>query len=218
MNETERLTMMLLGDGTSYQRMLAQAQTQTQTATNSMVRSLSSLSGGLGGATAMFGMMGTSILGVLGIASAFSAVKSAFSLAAEFEQNEIAFSTMLQSAEKGKTLVKELQKFASVTPMTTQDLLRASQTLLQFGKSAGVMEKNVVPLLKTIGDVTGGNSQKFQMMSLAFGQMLGTGRLMGQDMNQMINAGFNPMQEMARITGKSTAELMKMREQRRKPG
>lgn len=212
MNEQERLTMMLIGDGTSYQNMLNQAQVQTSAAANRMTSSLNSVSSGIGQASSMFGMLGASVMGMLGIATTFQAVKSSFSLAAEFEQNEIAFGTMLQSAEKGKALVKELQNFASVTPMTTRDLLQASRTLLQFGKSAGVAETNVVPLLKTIGDVTGGNSQKFQMMSLAFGQMLGTGRLMGQDLNQMINAGFNPMQELAKITGKTSAQLMDMKE------
>lgn len=212
MNETERMTMQLIGDGTSYQRMLTQAQASTQQATSRMTSSLGSISAGVNQAQGMFMGLGSSVMGMLGVASAFQAVKTSFSLAAEFEQNEIAFSTMLQSAEKGKALVGELQKFASVTPMTTRDLLQASRTLLQFGKSAGVAETNVIPLMKAIGDVTGGNSQKFQMMSLAFGQMLGTGRLMGQDLNQMINAGFNPMQELAKITGKTSAELMDMKE------
>ena len=52
-----------------------------------------------------------------------------------------------------------------------------------------------------------GNNSRFQLLSLAFSQMSATGRLMGQDLNQMINAGFNPLQEIAKKTGKSIGEL-----------
>lgn len=52
-----------------------------------------------------------------------------------------------------------------------------------------------------------GNASRFQLLSLAFSQMSATGRLMGQDLNQMINAGFNPLQEISKKTGKSIGEL-----------
>ncbi len=61
--------------------------------------------------------------------------------------------------------------------------------------------------LQAIGDVSMGNTQKFNSLTLAFSQMSAAGKLMGQDLNQMINAGFNPLQMIAEKTGKSIATL-----------
>ena len=58
-----------------------------------------------------------------------------------------------------------------------------------------------------------GNNEKFSSMTLAFAQMSAAGRLMGQDLNQMINAGFNPLQVISEKTGKSIAVLKKEMEQ-----
>ena len=61
--------------------------------------------------------------------------------------------------------------------------------------------------LQAIGDVSMGDTQRFNSLTLAFSQMSAAGKLMGQDLNQMINAGFNPLQIMADKTGKSIAAL-----------
>ena len=63
-----------------------------------------------------------------------------------------------------------------------------------------------------LGDATGGKAQNLLQMSLAFGQMASTGRLMGQDLLQMINAGFNPLKEISRTTGEDVIELKKKME------
>ena len=85
----------------------------------------------------------------------------------------------------------------------------AAQTLLGFNVDA----EKVLPTLKSIGDITMGNNEKFSSMTLAFAQMSAAGRLMGQDLNQMINAGFNPLQVISEKTGKSIAVLKKEMEQ-----
>ena len=54
-----------------------------------------------------------------------------------------------------------------------------------------------------------GDSGKMQSLSLAFAQMSSTGKLTGQDLMQMVNAGFNPLQEISKQTGKSVADLKK---------
>lgn len=66
-----------------------------------------------------------------------------------------------------------------------------------------------IPIIKSIGDISMGDSQKFGSLTLAFSQMSAAGRLMGQDLNQMINAGFNPLQVISEKTGKSIAQLKK---------
>ena len=97
----------------------------------------------------------------------------------------------------------DIRKFAATTPMQLNDLASGAQTLLGFNIEA----EKVMPTLKALGDISMGDSQKFQSLTLAFAQMSSTGKLMGQDLLQMINAGFNPLVQIAERTGKSVAEL-----------
>lgn len=87
--------------------------------------------------------------------------------------------------------------------MTLEPLAKGAQTLLGFGVAA----EKVMPILKQIGDISMGNADRFQSLVLAFAQASANGKLMGQDLLQMINAGFNPLNQMSKDTGKSIAEL-----------
>ena len=142
-------------------------------------------------------------LGALGIGISAAKIvdigKQALKASSDFEQAGVSFSVMLGDAKKAKRLVNDLQNMANVTPFETQDLLDASKTLLNFGISA----KEVIPDLQMLGDIAGGDKQRMASLTLAFSQMSSAGRLMGQDLLQMINAGFNPLEEIARKTGKS---------------
>lgn len=142
-------------------------------------------------------------LGALGIGISAAKIvnigKQALKASSDFEQAEVSFTVMLGDAKKAKRLVNDLQNMANVTPFETQDLLDASKTLLNFGISA----KEVMPDLQMLGDIAGGDKQRMASLTLAFSQMSSAGRLMGQDLLQMINAGFNPLEEIARKTGKS---------------
>ena len=64
-----------------------------------------------------------------------------------------------------------------------------------------------MPMLRAIGDISMGDTQKLQSLTLAFAQMSSTGKLMGQDLLQMINAGFNPLSVISEKTGKSIGVL-----------
>lgn len=129
----------------------------------------------------------------------------AIKASSDFEQAGVQFGVMLGDAKKAKQLVNEIQDMANVTPFETQDLLDASKTLLNFG----INVKEVLPDLRMLGDIAGGDRQRMQSLTLAFSQMSSAGKLMGQDLLQMINAGFNPLEQMARTTGKSIAVLKK---------
>lgn len=129
--------------------------------------------------------------------------KSALKASSDFEQANVQFGVMLASTEKASKLVNELQNMANVTPFETQDLLDASKVLLNFGTNL----EEILPDLQMLGDISGGNKEKMRSMTLAFSQMSSAGRLMGQDLLQMINAGFNPLQQISEKTGKSMAEL-----------
>jgi tape measure domain-containing protein len=121
----------------------------------------------------------------------------------EFQSIELSFSTLLGDAQKGKKLFADITQFATSTPMLEKDLAKGAQTLLGFNIEA----EKVMPILKQIGDISMGDSQKFESLTLAFAQASSTGKLMGQDLLQMINAGFNPLVEISRTTGKSISEL-----------
>jgi len=129
--------------------------------------------------------------------------------AADMEMNQAAFETMLGSAEKAKTMLADLADFAAKTPFQLPDLANASKIMLSFGISADKVMDN----LKMLGDASGGSAEKLKSMTLAFSQIQSTGRLMGQDLLQLINAGFNPLQIISEKTGKTMGELKKEMEQ-----
>lgn len=124
-------------------------------------------------------------------------------LRGEVESLEVSFNTLLGSEKKGAAMLSQIREFAVNTPMMLNDLAKGAQTMLAFN----IAEEKVMPMLKALGDVSMGDAQKFNSLTLAFSQMSATGKLMGQDLLQMINAGFNPLSIISEKTGKSIGEL-----------
>jgi tape measure domain-containing protein len=131
--------------------------------------------------------------------------KSALQTSAQMEQISVSFEVFTGSAETAKIMLGQLKDQAIKSPMQFQDITKGAQTLLGYGLTAS----QVIPITKMLGDVSGGNADKFSRLSLAFGQVNAAGRLMGQEARQMINAGFNPLQAIADKTGVSMAVLTK---------
>lgn len=150
----------------------------------------------------------TTIGGVLGGAALGISIKSmgdfAINASKKFEQAQISFSKMLQSEKDGQRLINDIQDLANATPMTSDSLANNARLLLNFN---AVAKDEVIPTLKMLGDITGGDQARMDSLTLAFAQSASAGRLMGQDLLQMINAGFNPLQIMSEKTGKSIAQL-----------
>ena len=121
----------------------------------------------------------------------------------EIEALEISFETLLGSKDKADALFSSIRDFAVSTPMTMNALASGAQTLLGFGIEAD----KVMPILQQIGDISMGDANKFNSLTLAFAQASSAGKLAGQDFLQMVNAGFNPLNEMAKTTGKSIKQL-----------
>lgn len=122
---------------------------------------------------------------------------------AEIQALEVSFRTLLGSQQASAALMSQMNEFAAATPLMIDDLAKAAQTMLGFNVAAD----EVMPMLKAIGDISMGDSQKFQSLALSFSQMSSVGKLMGQDLLQMINAGFSPLAVMSEKTGKSIGEL-----------
>jgi tape measure domain-containing protein len=151
--------------------------------------------------------VGLAFQGISAIGSVFRGIGGGATglvqLAADAEQTAVSFEVMLGSAEQSTSMLAQMRQFAASTPMETKDITEAGKTLLQFGVDA----QNVMPLLRMLGDVSGGNADRFKSLSLAFGQVSASGRLQGQDLLQMINSGFNPLKVISEQTGESMADL-----------
>lgn len=129
--------------------------------------------------------------------------KTMFSWATGMEQTQIAFQTLTQSVEVGNKLFEDIAKFANVTPFSNSALQKSAETMLSFGINA----ERIMPNLQMLGDVAGGDADKMRSLTLAFSQMSSAGKLMGQDLLQFVNAGFNPLNVIAQQTGKSMSDL-----------
>lgn len=117
----------------------------------------------------------------------------------EFQDAEMRLQTMLGSAEKGTEMFNKIVEMGAKTPFEARDLLNATNTMLGFG----VAQERVLPLMMQLGDISAGNRERFQQLALAFSQVSAAGKLQGQDLLQMINAGFNPLEQIAKRTGKT---------------
>lgn len=141
-----------------------------------------------------------SIRNVVGAMALFQGVKSIVKMGADLEQSKISFDVLLGSAQKAKIMLDGINKFANDTPYENKGLIDNAKMMLSFGTSA----EKILPNLKMLGDIAMGDANKMSSLTLAFSQMSSAGKLQGQDLLQMINAGFNPLQIMAQNLAKST--------------
>lgn len=146
---------------------------------------------------------GALVASTFAVSGARDFISNMISVRQSIEQSEAALTSFLGSKEKADQMMESFKQMAATTPIDLETLSSSTQTMLGFGVSAETAGK----MMHVLGDISGGNTQKFQSLSLAFSQMSAAGRLMGQDLLQMINAGFNPLTEISRQTGKSMAEL-----------
>ncbi|MBO7203273.1 MAG: tape measure protein [Paludibacteraceae bacterium] len=109
------------------------------------------------------------------------------------------------NAEAAEAMYERISEYGKVTPYDKAGLIEAQRTMMSFG----IEGEKAFETLKQIGDIAMGDSGKMQSLALAFAQMSSTGKLTGQDLMQMVNAGFNPLQEISKQTGKSVADLKK---------
>lgn len=107
------------------------------------------------------------------------------------------------NAEAAKEMYDRISEYGKVTPYDKAGLIQAQSTMMSFGMEG----ERAFEVLRQIGDIAMGDSGKMQSLSLAFAQVSSAGKLSGQDLMQMINAGFNPLNEISKLTGKSMQEL-----------
>lgn len=116
------------------------------------------------------------------------------------------FTTMLGgSSEAANGMVGSLQKLASATPLAMSDLADGAQTLLAFGVSSD----DVSGTLQRLGDISLGNADKMQSLARAYGKATAQGKLTGETVQMMIDAGWNPLIDICDQTGESMEDVQK---------
>lgn len=126
--------------------------------------------------------------------------------AAQMRQYEIAFQTMLKSAEAGTQMLRDLQQFAAETPFDVPGVVSAGQQLMAFGFKA----EEIIPMLTNLGDAASGlglGTEGVSRLAYALGQMQTSGKLNAQDMMQLTSAGIAAWDMLAQAAGKTVAEM-----------
>ena len=124
-------------------------------------------------------------------------------LGMQAEKTATAFNVLVGSESKAAKMLGEINEYADKTLWDRSSTQEAAKTMLGFGVST----ESVVKDLKMLGDVAMGDKNKLQQLALVFGQISAAGKLQGQDLLQLINAGYNPLLDISALTGKSVAKL-----------
>ena len=157
-------------------------------------------------------MMALAVLPAMLGAVATGAVMMGIGLASSLEQSQIGFTTMLGSAEKAKSFLNDLQKFAKETPFSFKGLVASTQQLIAMGFSA----EEALPMLRAIGDTAAGlGAGEFgiQRITRALGQMRAKGKISAEEMRQLAEMGVPAWEILATAIGVTIPKAMKMAEQ-----
>lgn len=148
-------------------------------------------------------------VGVAAVGAASTAIvalgKIGLDYNSQMEQYTTNFTTMLGSQQDAVKKVDELKKFAASTPLSMDDLAKGTQTLLAFG----VESENSTKILRQLGDIALGNADKMQRLSTAFGKATAAGKVTGDTVQQMIDAGWNPLIQISKAAGETMEQTQK---------
>lgn len=153
----------------------------------------------------LFGMSKTAIGGFAAAGAVIGSLKAFSDLRSQLVRLEIQFGSTAVAAQK----FSEIRQLAAQTPLETRDLMSAATSLAQYGFTA----QEVVPALKQLAEISAGDAMRMEGLSRAFAQVKAAGRLMGQEVLQFVNSGFNPLAEISRVTGIEMARLKKLMEE-----
>lgn len=152
----------------------------------------------------MPGFMGYAATALVGY-EAVNQAKQSVSAYADLEATITTLEVVYGDAAKAAKDFAKFRSMAAVSPLETRDFANAAKIMAQYG----VEVDGIVEHLGRISEVAAGSSDRMYSLSLAFGQVKANGRLMGQEVLQMVNAGFNPLAEISRTTGRSVQDLRK---------
>jgi len=146
------------------------------------------------------------LLGPTAIAGGFAKIlKDSSEAAANFENMKSQFELFTGSVQESKELIDDLRKIAIRSPLELSDISDGARSLLTYGVAA----KEVAGITDQLSEVAAGNAERFGRLSYAFGQISSLGRLMGTELRQLTEAGFNPLESIAKRTGRTMMQLKK---------
>jgi tape measure domain-containing protein len=182
---------------------------QTAGITDSKIRGVDSATRSANGSSSRWagtlGSLKTMIVGA-GIAfAAWGAIKTVAQKGVELEQLKVKFEVLTGSVENATKLYNELTAYANFTPYSNDSINKGAEMMLGFG----IAQEEIMSNMKMLGDIAMGSETRLSGLSLVFSQIKSTGRLMGQDLLQLINQGFNPLTVISDQTGISMLELKK---------
>ncbi|NCB47709.1 hypothetical protein EOM81_11915, partial [bacterium] len=152
------------------------------------------------------GIMAGAVVGA-GIAKKiFDIGKASIKAAADMETQTVAFTTMLGSADKAQSLIKQVSQFAASTPFQLTELIDASKKLVAFG----VNSENVTSTLRKLGDVSAGLSIPIGELSEIYGKSMVQGNIFAEDLNQLAGRGIPIFKELAKVMGVNASEIKKL--------
>lgn len=122
---------------------------------------------------------------------------------ASIESYQTSFEVMTGSAEKAAEVIEQLKKVGAETPFELPELADTTQLLMNYGFTAD----EALDKMMMLGDISQGSADKMSRIAMAYGQMSSAGKVSLEDVKQMIEAGFNPLQEISESTGESMESL-----------
>lgn len=194
----EKLSVKITADAENYNVNIDIAEKKTEKFNSTVSRMSSKLKNGLAAGAKAAGVA----IGV--VASSLSdALVAGVKYNAEIEQYQTSFEVMTGSADKAAAAMNKLVDLGATTPFETSDLANVTQLLMNYGFTAD----DAIDKMTMLGDISQGSADKMQRIAMAYGQMSSAGKVQLEDVKQMIEAGFNPLQEISDSTGESMASL-----------
>lgn len=124
----------------------------------------------------------------------------------EMEQYTTSLKVMLGSTEKASAMIEKMRDFAAKTPLTLENVISGGSLLMSYG----VDESNLIDTMTKLGDLARGNAEKMDRITLAYGQMLAKGKVTGEELMQMTEAGVPLQTALAESIGVTGEEFSKM--------
>lgn len=191
------LSAKITGDATGFDRAIKDAKKSAgnfQKTIGDMGKKLSSAGKSLQSAGKKITMATTAFAGIAAIGVKYNATMETYATS---------FEVMTGSAEKAAEVVDELKDIAASTPFEMPELAETTQLLMNYGFTAD----DALDKMTMLGDISQGSADKMNRIATAYGQMSSAGKVSLEDVKQMIEAGFNPLQEISESTGESMESL-----------
>lgn len=192
---------------------LVEVERQAKHSLNEVSRQSHQAGSALGGLQGIIGKLGLAAAGAAVVAGLGMMASAGLQAAASLEQTQVAFNSLLGSAEKGKEVFDGLKEFAAATPFELTDLTGVAQRFLAFNDTVGITDDRLQEFLTTLGDVasvTGAGAFGMERVTLALGQIASTGKLTLDNLNQISEAlpGFSGIAAIAAARGTTTAQAL----------